>query len=73
MNGYTESIGVSVSESSRKPTDKGRYAIKVDIKVPVKDLRSEMSRYGFNGKSFKMYERHHETCGLFLSFEKQKG
>lgn len=56
-----------------KPTDKGRYAIKVDIKVPVKDLRSEMSCYGFNGKSFKMYERHHETCGLFLSFEKQKG
>lgn len=66
---YPLKVGTDILDV--KHTGKGRYEITVAVKVPHKGLWEECVRYGFR-RVYKLYERRHDTYGLFLSFEKGK-
>lgn len=67
---YPLRVGTDITDVQRK--EKGKYEITVAYKIPPNEVLHECCRYGFNinKKLFKLYERQHERCGIFLSFEK---
>ena len=67
---YPLRVGTDITDVQHKGKDK--YEITIAYKIPPNEVLHECCRYGFNinTKSFRMFVRHHESCGMFLSFEK---